>query len=119
MSRLITKSLKKLISSGDESSYINIAKDPYYIQINGGKGQDVIFIDAVANPHLDEKDYLSDDQIAAFKALQFEEEPRSGNFVRDFPIKADTVPEATAFIVEVLKIYPIDPHKAEIESDLE
>ena len=42
MSRLITKALKRLLTNGEDSSYITIAKDPYYIQINGGKGQNVI-----------------------------------------------------------------------------
>jgi hypothetical protein len=115
----LLKTLKSMYNEGGEGNYLIIAKDPYYLQINGGKKTTHIFIDGVNNTHLDEKDHLSEDQITQLKALGFEIEPRSGNFSKELPFSNTSLAEIDEFIIKALDLYQIDPYKAEFELELE
>ena len=115
----LVKILKSMYSQGTEDNFLNISKDPYYIQVNGGKKSPHIFIDAVANSHLAEADFLSEDQLQKFAELGFEIEPRSGNLSLEMDFSEQKAPEIDEKIIAALAIYGIDPYKAEFEEEID
>ncbi len=116
----ISKYLSSIYNEGGDNNFFGIYKDPYYIQVFGGKKAPKVYLDAVSNAHLlEENEKLSDEQIEKLKEMGFEEEPRSNNFSKEFDFSEQKFPELTDFIVKVLEIYGIDPHKAEFEIELD
>ncbi|MHA1718581.1 MAG: hypothetical protein ACTSWX_08250 [Promethearchaeota archaeon] len=116
----ISKYLKSLYFEGGDNNFFGIYKDPYYIQVIGGKKAPKVYIEAASNEHLDGSDeLLSIEQIEKLKEMGFEVEPRSKNFSKEFDFSEQNFPEISEFIVKVLDIYGIDPYKAEFEIDLE
>jgi len=107
----ISKFLKSIYNEGGDSNFFGIYQDPYYIQVNGGRKASKVYLDAVSNAHLEEKDKLSIEQIEKLEEMGFEEEPKSKNLSKEFDFLTD-------FIVKVLEIYGIDPYKAEFEIEL-
>ncbi|MHA1560747.1 MAG: hypothetical protein ACTSPA_01360 [Promethearchaeota archaeon] len=114
----ISKFLKSIYNEGGDSNFFGIYQDPYYIQVNGGRKASKVYLDAVSNAHLEEKDKLSIEQIEKLEEMGFEEEPKSKNLSKEFDFSEQKIPELTDFIVKVLEIYGIDPYKAEFEIEL-
>lgn len=104
---------------GSEDNYLIIAKDPYYIQVNGGKKTPKIFIDAVSNAHLAEADHLTEEQLQKFAELGFEPESRSGNLSLELPFSENNLTEIDEKIIKALDIFGIDPYKAEFEENID
>ena len=116
----ISKYLSSIYNEGGDNNFFGIYKDPYYIQVFGGKKAPKVYLDAVSNAHLlKESEKLSDEQIKKLEDMGFEEEPRSNNFSIEFDFSEQKFPELTDFIVKVLEIYEIDPYKAEYEIELD
>ena len=114
----ISKFLKSIYNEGGDNNFFGIYQDPYYIQVNGGRKVPKIYLDAVSNAHLDEKDKLSIEQVEKLENMGFEEQPRSNNLSKEFDFSEEKIPEIMDFIVKVLEIYGIDPYKAEFEIEL-
>ena len=114
----ISKFLKSIYNEGGDSNFFGIYKDPYYIQVNGGKKATKVYLDVVSNAHLEENEQLSTEQIEKLEEMGFQEEPRSNNLSKEFDFSEQKIPELTDFIVKVLEIYGIDPYKAEFEIEL-
>ena len=114
----ISKFLKSIYNEGGDSNFFGIYKDPYYIQVNGGRKETKIYFDVVSNAHLEEDEKLSTEQIEKLEEMGFEEESRSKNLSKEFDFSEEKIPELTDFIVKVLEIYGIDPYKAEFEIEL-
>ena len=114
----ISKYLKSIYNEGGDNNFFGIYKDPYYIQVNGGRKSPKVYLDAVSNAHLEEEEKLSDEQIKKLEEMGFEEESRSNNLSKELDFSEEKVPELTGFIVKVLEIYGIDPYKAEFEIEL-
>ena len=116
----ISKYLSSIYNEGGDSNFFGIYKDPYYIQVFGGRKAPKVYLDAVSNAHLlEEKEKLSIHQIEKLEEMGFEEEPRSSNFSKEFDFSGQKIPELTDFIVKVLEIYEIDPFKADFEIELD
>ncbi|MHA1647160.1 MAG: TY-Chap domain-containing protein [Promethearchaeota archaeon] len=117
--KLLTKNLKSLYSDGGDGNFLNISRDPYYVQVIGPRKNPVLYIDAVSNEHLTEEEKISDEQTEKIRALGFEEDPRSHNFSIEMPFGENQIPKIDEMIVNVLGIYGVDPYKAEFELTLE
>ena len=115
----LVKILKSMYLQGSEDNFLTISKDPYYVQINGGKKSPHIFIDAVSNSHLSEAEFLSEEQLKKFADLGFETEPRSGNLSLEMDFSDAKALEIDEKIIKALEIYGIDPHKAEFEENID
>ena len=115
----LLKILKSMYHEGSEGNYLIIVKDPYYIQLNGGKKEPKIFIDAVSNDHLSEEDKLSDAQIKEFFDIGFEEENRSNNLSKEMEFSESNFVEIDKITIKALEIYGIDPYKADFELEIE
>ena len=107
-----------MYNEGGDDNFLVVAKDPYYIQINAQKKGQQLFIDAVSNDHLQEDEFLSDEQVEKIKGLKLEEDPRSNNFSIEVPFGEAKIPEIDVLIVKLFEIYGIDPYKAEFEVEL-
>lgn len=114
----ISKYLRSIYNEGGDNNFFGIYQDPYYIQVNGGRKAPKVYLDAVSNTHLEEEERLSTEQIEKLEEMEFEEEPKSKNFTKEFEFSEQKIPELTEFIVRVLEIYGIDPYKAEFEIEL-
>nr|QEE15812.1 hypothetical protein DSAG12_01639 [Candidatus Prometheoarchaeum syntrophicum] len=116
----ISKYLSSIYNDGGDNNFFGIYKDPYYIQVFGGRKAPKVYLDAVSNAHLlEEREKLSDEKIDKLEEMGFEEEPRSSNFSKEFDFSEQKIPELTDFIVKVLQIYEIDPYKADFEIELD
>ena len=114
----ISKYLNSIYNEGGDNNFFGIYNDPYYIQVNGGRKAQKVYLDAVSNAHLEEEEKLSIEQIEKLNEMEFEEEPKSKNLSKEFDFSEQKIPELTDFIVRVLEIYGIDPYKAEFEIEL-
>ena len=117
--KLLTKNLKSLYSDGGDGNFLNISRDPYYVQVIGPRKNPVLYIDAVSNEHLTEEEQISNEQAEEIKALGFEVDLRSDNFTIEMPFSDAEIPKIDEMIVKVLGIYGVDPYKAEFELTLE
>ncbi len=115
----LLKQLKSMYLEGGEGNFLQITEDPYYIQVIGGKKAPNLFIDAVSDAHLNEDEFLSDEQKSKILALGFEIEPRSENFSKEMPFSEDKFAEIDETIIKVLEVYGVDPYKAEFELELD
>jgi len=117
MKKLI-KTLKSMYNEGGDDNFLTIAQEPYYIQVNAQKKGQQLYVDAVSNAHLQEDEFLSEEQVEKIKGLGLEEDPQSNNFSIEVPFGEAKVPEIDGLIVKLLEIYGIDPHKSEFDLEL-
>ena len=113
--------IQKCWNKGSESNYIQIAIEPYFIQIIAPKKGMELYIDGISNAHLPEENFLTLEQIQQIKDLGFEGAPRSKDFSIALPFGRDPAnyTKAGDIVRALMAIYGMDPQKSKVEEMLE
>jgi hypothetical protein len=112
----MVKQITSLIQEG-EDSFLFISQGEYYVQLSlnmTNMGAKISAI-AVSNAHLLPKDQLPPDQLAQITKLGFTEEPKSKNYLFSCGSKPEELKELAQKILEVFKIYKVNPAKLEFD----
>jgi T3SS (YopN, CesT) and YbjN peptide-binding chaperone 3 len=116
----IVKSITRLVSEGDESAAINLFGDVYYVQFTPGKNGTSLYLDAVSNAHLGEKDFISEETEKKFLELGFEIEQKTMNFSIVFESAKQKINEIADLVLNVFdNLYNFNHNKLEIEENLD
>ncbi len=115
MNKQLVRNVKSLIKDGDETSYLMLEVEPYFVQITRAISADKVCIRAVSNSHLKGDKRITPEQDQKMQALGLKMDGKINDYYTDIPNSPDVADKVSALIEQVFTVYGVNTARMDID----